>query len=289
MAMLSKDPERRPGGAQELADRAGMLRDTLAAGGAADLSMVTDPSGWSVRRPVGPPSGPTSGPMSGYPSSGPISGPVGYGSGPMAGVGPGSGPMAASGRGFGGGRDTLAGPYGRVPTPGEPGVYASGAIPGVPPGVSADLGQAAPVRRRRTANVLLVVAGFAIAVGIGALAMAELTRDDTAGVSGGPTAPVTDTATVPSVRPISPPPRRQDTLPIAPGKSAQPIARPSVTVSGSASETPRPSPTPSTTTPTPSPPTPEPDPTTPTPTPDETSDPPETDPPDDSEPPDGET
>lgn len=292
MAMLSKDPERRPGGAQELADRAAVLREALAAGGAADLSMVTDPSGWAIRRRGGPNSGPisgySSGPMTGPASgptpghpSGPVSGPMsGYGSGPGQAVGPGSGPMA----GHGMGRDTLSGAYGGVPTPGEPGVY--GAIPGVPPGISADLGQTAPVRRRRTANVLLVIAGFAAAAGIGALAYVGLRDAGAPGSSSGPTAPVTET---PSTVPTPPRPTREATLPIAPGKSARPIAPPSVTVSRSASETPRPSQTPSTPTPTPTTPTPTPEPTTPTPTPSEEPPPSPTATPTDTEVPEDET
>ncbi|MFI6504974.1 serine/threonine-protein kinase [Nonomuraea typhae] len=52
MALLSKDPERRPGSARELADRAYVLRDSLAhLQERADLSMLTDPAGFQVRRP----------------------------------------------------------------------------------------------------------------------------------------------------------------------------------------------------------------------------------------------
>jgi len=48
MAMLSKAPEQRPGGAQELAEHAARLREQLAAG--ADLSTVTDPAARAIRR-----------------------------------------------------------------------------------------------------------------------------------------------------------------------------------------------------------------------------------------------
>jgi serine/threonine-protein kinase len=52
MALLAKDPAHRPGTALEVADRAQVLRETLAgAQPATDLSMLTDPSGFAVREP----------------------------------------------------------------------------------------------------------------------------------------------------------------------------------------------------------------------------------------------
>ncbi|WP_336212478.1 protein kinase domain-containing protein [Nonomuraea sp. LPB2021202275-12-8] len=53
MALLAKDPAQRPGSALELADRAYVLRESLSgvAGAGAELSMLTDPSGFSVRPP----------------------------------------------------------------------------------------------------------------------------------------------------------------------------------------------------------------------------------------------
>ncbi|MFI6818760.1 protein kinase [Nonomuraea sp. NPDC050328] len=55
MRLLSKDPERRPATAAELADRAGVLRETLAGAAApvTELSMLTDPSGFRVGRATG--------------------------------------------------------------------------------------------------------------------------------------------------------------------------------------------------------------------------------------------
>ncbi|MFD8532478.1 protein kinase [Streptosporangium canum] len=88
MACLSKDPERRPAGAGELAGRAYALRESLATAGAADLAMLTDPAGWRVEpagewpREVAPAL--TSAP-------GPDSGPA-TASGPAVGSAPGSGP-----------------------------------------------------------------------------------------------------------------------------------------------------------------------------------------------------
>ncbi|MFI6908153.1 serine/threonine-protein kinase [Nonomuraea sp. NPDC050394] len=67
MALLSKDPERRPASAMELADRAYVLRDSLAAlQQRTDLSMFTDPAGFRVREPyTGEASGPRSGEVEG--------------------------------------------------------------------------------------------------------------------------------------------------------------------------------------------------------------------------------
>ncbi|HEY9523158.1 MAG TPA: serine/threonine-protein kinase, partial [Thermopolyspora sp.] len=61
MAMLAKSPEHRPASAEELSDRAYVLRESLAAGSDATgsattgLSMVTDPAGWAVRSGGTPP------------------------------------------------------------------------------------------------------------------------------------------------------------------------------------------------------------------------------------------
>ncbi|GHH65259.1 putative serine/threonine-protein kinase PknA [Streptosporangium violaceochromogenes] len=46
MACLAKDPERRPGGAGALSDRARALRGSPAVPEAADLATLTDPAGW---------------------------------------------------------------------------------------------------------------------------------------------------------------------------------------------------------------------------------------------------
>ncbi|GGM70343.1 hypothetical protein GCM10010106_15670 [Thermopolyspora flexuosa] len=250
MAMLSKAPEKRPGPAQELAEHAARLREQLAAGTAgADLRTVTDPAWRPVRHGDAATAGHPSGPMG--PAAGPATGPSSF--------------------------------------PGEPGVYPSGAIPGVPPGVHADFGQAAPPRRRAT-TVVLAVAGTAAAVGIAALAFVAL-RDT--GVTQSPVEPSGQVTQAPTPAPTSAGPDRHATLPIAPGKSARPIPPPSATVDRSASETPQPSQTPSTTptptreepssTPTPTPPT------TPTPTPSETPTPSDTPTPTETETPDGET
>lgn len=52
MALLSKDPARRPGSALDLADRAYVLRESLVSlEERADLSMYTDPAGFRVREP----------------------------------------------------------------------------------------------------------------------------------------------------------------------------------------------------------------------------------------------
>ncbi|MFC4014392.1 serine/threonine-protein kinase [Nonomuraea purpurea] len=52
LALLAKEPEMRPGSAMEVADRAYVLRESLAgAGPGADLSMFTDPGGFRVREP----------------------------------------------------------------------------------------------------------------------------------------------------------------------------------------------------------------------------------------------
>ncbi|WP_327088418.1 serine/threonine protein kinase [Nonomuraea sp. NBC_01738] len=54
MTLLSKDPARRYGTALELADRAYVLRESLATlQQRADLSMLTDPAGFQVREPYG--------------------------------------------------------------------------------------------------------------------------------------------------------------------------------------------------------------------------------------------
>ena len=53
MSLLAKEPEQRPGSAIEVADRAYMLRESLAGAvrGQAELSMLTDPAGFRVREP----------------------------------------------------------------------------------------------------------------------------------------------------------------------------------------------------------------------------------------------
>ncbi|MFI6741412.1 serine/threonine-protein kinase [Nonomuraea sp. NPDC050451] len=53
MSLLSKDPARRPASALEVADRAYLLRESLASvEQGADLSMLTDPGGFRVREPA---------------------------------------------------------------------------------------------------------------------------------------------------------------------------------------------------------------------------------------------
>ncbi|MFI7636986.1 serine/threonine-protein kinase [Nonomuraea sp. NPDC049400] len=53
MALLAKDPARRPASALEVADRAYVVRESLAsAAPGADLSMLTDPGGFRVREPM---------------------------------------------------------------------------------------------------------------------------------------------------------------------------------------------------------------------------------------------
>ncbi|MEU7988435.1 protein kinase [Streptosporangium canum] len=88
MACLSKDPERRPAGAGELAGRAYALRESLATAGAADLAMLTDPAGWRVE-PAGEWPREVAPALASAP--GPDSGPATV-SGPAVGSAPGSGP-----------------------------------------------------------------------------------------------------------------------------------------------------------------------------------------------------
>ncbi|MEV5326315.1 protein kinase [Nonomuraea sp. NPDC052634] len=54
MSLLAKEPEQRPGSAIEVADRAYVLRESLAGAvqGPAELSMLTDPAGFRVREPA---------------------------------------------------------------------------------------------------------------------------------------------------------------------------------------------------------------------------------------------
>ncbi|MET7459111.1 serine/threonine-protein kinase [Nonomuraea sp. NPDC005501] len=76
MALLSKDPARRPGSARELADRAYVLRDSLVGHEqGVELSMLTDPDGFRVHERSGPgQTGPTrpgqGGPGQGGPGQG---------------------------------------------------------------------------------------------------------------------------------------------------------------------------------------------------------------------------
>ncbi|WP_433248451.1 protein kinase domain-containing protein [Streptosporangium sp. CA-135522] len=93
MACLSKDPGRRPAGAEALAERAYALRESLSTTGAADLAMLTDPAGWRVEpagewpREVAPalttPQAPDAGPGTGPGTdSGPVAG-TGFGPVPV--------------------------------------------------------------------------------------------------------------------------------------------------------------------------------------------------------------
>lgn len=243
MACLAKDPQRRPAGARALSERADVLLDALTATGATGLGMLTDPVGWRAE------------PASEWPEevTSAIAVPLRPDSGAGMGSGGGSGgPGHGAGIGAGSGAGTT------------------------PPG-------AGPVRRgrrglRRTTVIVATVAGCAAAVGLGALAVHELTNQPGDSEPGEPVVRTSPATTSPTARPTrSKPPTSRP--PLSPTKSARPSVTPSATVSTSATPTARPS-----TSPPPSPsPTPTPTPTTPTVTPSltpsTTPDPGDTDPP----------
>ncbi|MER5644827.1 protein kinase [Streptosporangium sp. NPDC002524] len=254
MACLAKDPLRRPAGARELSERADMLLDALTATGATGLGMLTDPVGWRAEPASEWPQEVTSAvavPL--RPESGPDAGP-GRGAGPGQGAGSGAGSGAGGGSGGGPGHGAGVGA-------GSGSGYGAGSGAGTtPPG-------AGPVRRgrrglRRTTVIVATVAGCAAAVGLGALAVHELTNQSGDSEPGEPVVRTSPATTSPTARPTrSKPPTSRP--PISPTKSARPSVTPSATVSTSATPTARPS-----TSPPPSPsPTPTPTPTTPTVTP----------------------
>ncbi|MEU4407766.1 protein kinase [Streptosporangium sp. NPDC023963] len=258
MACLAKDPLRRPAGARELSERADMLLDALTATGATGLGMLTDPVGWRAEPASEWPQEVTSAlavplrPGPGRDAEGSQAGP-GQGTGAGAGGGSGRGPGHGAGSGAGAGAGTT------------------------PPG-------AVPARRgrrglRRTTVIVATVAGCAAAVGLGALAVHELTNQPGDSEPGEPAVRPSPATTSPTARPTkSKPPTSRP--PLSPTKSARPSVTPSATVSTSATPTARPStsppPSPSPTTPTPTPTTPT---VTPSLTPSTTPEPGDTDPP----------
>jgi serine/threonine-protein kinase len=208
MACLSKDPERRPASAGELSDRAHLLLEVLAAGGATSLSMLTDPSGW---RPE---------PATEWPEE----------------IAPILAPPLGRDPGWDSGSGSGSGSAGTVRT---------------------------PARRRglrRTTVIVAAVAGCAAAVGLGVLAVHDLTDRPSGNKPGEPTIRSTPATKPPTVRPTrtKPAPSRP---PVAPTKSHRPSVTPSATVSTSATPTtrptksPPPSPSPTISTPTPTTPT----------------------------------
>ncbi len=235
MACLAKDPPRRPASARELSERADVLLDALTATGATGLGMLTDPVGWRAEPASEWPEEVTSAvavPL--RPESG--RGAAGSEAGPGQGGGSGGGPGHGAGAGAGSGAGTT------------------------PPGTG-------PARRgrrglRRTTVIVATVAGCAAAVGLGALAVHELTNQSGDSEPGEPVVRTSPATTSPTARPTrSKPPTSRP--PLSPTKSARPSVTPSATVSTSATPTARPS-----TSPPPSPsPTPTPTPTTPTVTP----------------------
>ncbi|MFI6297718.1 serine/threonine-protein kinase [Nonomuraea sp. NPDC050790] len=256
MALLSKDPERRPGSAMELADRAYVLRDSLASlQQGTDLSMFTDPAGFRVREPY-----------------------TGAGSAPQAYTGAGSAPQP------GGVRQ----PYTGVSQQGAGGDVARGySQPEGSDRTTDDLGGGAPLttrqapaaRKGRRTVVLFATAASVAAVGFAAF-MA------TKGQEPLPPPDVAEPTQASLNRPAEVKPRKSKSPtprpPVVPVKSTRPVTSRSATVSSSAtpSQKPTPKPTPTTTrtrTPTP---TPTPTPTmTPTPTPTASPDPGDTNPP----------
>ncbi|MFI7438813.1 serine/threonine-protein kinase [Nonomuraea indica] len=261
MALLAKDPAARPGSARELADRAAMLRETLAdAGRGSDLSMLTDPAGFRVHEPhSGPHSdphsgGPFSGPRFGGPQSGPNPGGSAHGEAPAT-----DDPRTAA---------THAGAAGDVPTR----TTGGGAVRHV------------PRRRHRGARVLaslVATAGCLAVVGFGAM---TLTQQQTPARPPDVAEPSGSSVPLPPPTTREPRPVKTKTRtrrpPVVPVKSQRPVPSRSATVTRSATPTrkPTPKPTPSTRTPTPTP-TPTPPTTTPTPTTSASPDPGDTNPP----------
>ncbi|MCG5219666.1 serine/threonine-protein kinase [Streptosporangium sp. KLBMP 9127] len=162
--------------------------------------------------------------------------------------------------------------------PGEPGLYDPASIPGMPARTTA---QAPRKGRRRTTTVLVATAGCAAAVGLGALALAQLPEQTATGGTEEPTQRVSKTPPAKPTKTARPPTRVRTSVPAV--KSPRPSPSPSASVSSSATPTRTPTPKPTPTTPTP----------TPTPTPTQTLTPSMTpvDPPDpgDTNPPKGET
>ncbi|MGV9773249.1 serine/threonine-protein kinase [Streptosporangium sp. NPDC003464] len=211
-ACLSKDPERRPAGARELAGRAYALRGSLAPAGAADLAMLTDPAGWRAE-PAGEWPREVTSALAASPPAPP---------GPAAGSGPG-GPAGDS-------RPATARTARTVP------------------------------RRRglRRRTVIAAAAGCAAAVGLGALAVHNLTDRPGDSRPEEPAVRLSPITKTPTVRPSRTKPATSRS-PVPPAKPTRPSPTPSATVSTSVKPSPRPTTSPS--------PSPSPSPTTSTPTP----------------------
>ncbi|MGW0807097.1 serine/threonine-protein kinase [Nonomuraea sp. NPDC002799] len=231
MSLLAKEPAQRPASALEVADRAYVLRESLAsAPHGADLSMLTDPGGFRVRE---------SGGFHGHESEG--------------------FPVRESG-GFHG-RES-EGFYGRERAP-EDERETDNLSPATtlqpPP---------APVRRRKSGRTLAVVAaaGCVAAVGLSAITLANRQPEGPAPQVAEPTGSVAPTPDQIRTTKTKKPTRKPTVVPV---KSPRITPSPSATVSRSAtpSKKPTPTPKPTTRTPTPTPtPTPTTTPTTPTPT-----------------------
>ncbi|MDP9847824.1 serine/threonine-protein kinase [Streptosporangium lutulentum] len=234
MACLSKDPERRPASAREVADRANLLLETLAAGGATGLSMLTDPAGWRLE------------PATEWPEEiAPILA-------PLPGQDQGSGTGSGAGQGWGSGSGA------------DPG---SGAGPGWGSGWRSDSGPAStvgpPTRRsglRRTTVIAAAVASCAAAVGLGAVVIHDLTERPSVNKPEEPVIRSSPVTKHPTARPTRTKPATSRP-PVTPTKSHRPSVTPSATVSTSATPTirpstsPPPSPSPTISTPTPTTPT----------------------------------
>ncbi|MBB2908807.1 serine/threonine-protein kinase [Streptosporangium becharense] len=287
MLCLAKDPAQRPASAHELSGRAYALLSAPAAGGEADLSTLTDPSGWRAEpvsewpREVTPlladPVEPWPGPDSG---AGADAG-LGAGFGPGAGLGAGAGAGLAAGAG--------AGPAAGGAGAGQRAGFGAEAGPGADAGAgTAPGGGTRPSHRRgrrRTAVIAVAVAGCAAAVGLGALAVMEAQEQPG---EPGPSEPAVRTSPTVTPSPTVRPSRSKSPVsrpPVVPTQPIRPTVTPSATVSTSVTpsappSTPSPSssPTPSPTIPTPTP-TPTAPPVTPSPIPSETPDSGESDPP----------
>ncbi|MFI6602916.1 serine/threonine-protein kinase [Nonomuraea sp. NPDC050536] len=240
MALLSKDPARRPGSAREVADRAFVLRDSLSAAhqDGAELSMLTDPSGFRARPPYS-----ESADTHAYRD---------------AELRPYGGPSAR----------TDPSPYGGPATPTESGMYGGAEFAAQAPThvqTAPATGGAAPRRRGRRAFALVATAGAVAAVGLSVISIAQQSAQQAPPEVADPSdsaiqSPVQKPSRVKS-------PTRRPT--VVPAKSTRPVPSRSATVSKSATPTQKPTPTPTKTirTPTPTPtPTPTTTPTTPTPT-----------------------